>query len=87
MQALARILEALGNVTYLGEYPALSVVQASLSSLPEGVMLGYDLQDMLSRSTTISETEQALLIIERSAAVRQKMGLTELLPHPSCSWP
>lgn len=82
-EALARILEALGNVTYLlGEYPrALQLFKRASALCPEGVMLGYDLQDMLSAIyDDWGETEQALLIAERSAAVRQKMGLTELLP-------
>jgi LuxR family maltose regulon positive regulatory protein len=85
-EALVRILEALGNVTYLLGEPAraLLLFKRALSLCPEGVMPGYDFQDMMSAIyDDWGETEQALLIAERSEALREKMGLTELLPS-SC---
>lgn len=85
-EALERILEALGNITYLLGEPskALLLFQRALSLCPEGVMPGYDFQDMMSAIyDDWGETEQALLIAERAAAMREKKGLTELLPS-SC---
>lgn len=85
-EALVRILEALGNITYLCGEPsrALLLFRRAMSLCPEGIMPGYNFQDMMSAIyDDWGETEQALLIAERSAAVREKMGLTELLPS-SC---
>jgi len=85
-EALVRILEALGNITYLSGEPskALLLYRRALSLCPDGVMPGYDFQDMMSAIyDDWGETEQALVIAERSAALRAKRGLTELFPS-SC---
>ena len=82
-EAMVRVLEALGNITYLlGEAPrALLLFKRALSLCPEGIMPGYDFQDVMSAIyDDWGETEQALLIAERSTTAREKMGLTELLP-------
>ena len=81
--ALVVILEALGNVCYLlGEVPrALSLFKRGMSLCPEGVMPGYNFQDVMSAIyDDWGETEQALLIAQRSLAVKEKMGLTEDIP-------
>jgi len=85
-EAVVRILEALGNVTYLLGEPAkaLLLFRRALALCPEGMMPGYDFQDMMSAIyDDWGETEQALLIAERATAAREKMGLTELFPS-SC---
>ena len=85
-EALVMILEALGNITYLlGEGPrALLLFKRAISLCPEGIMPGYNFQDMMSAIyDDWGETEQALLIAQRSAAIKEKMGLTEDLPS-SC---
>lgn len=85
-EALVRILEALGNVTYLLGEPARAILlfKRALDLSPEGVMPGYGFQDVLSAIyDDWGETEQALVVAEREAALRQKRGLTELLPS---SW-
>ncbi len=85
-EAVVRILEALGNITYLSGEPAkaLLLFKRALALCPEGVMPGYDFQDMMSAIyDDWGETEQALLIAERSLAAREKLGLTELFPS-SC---
>ena len=81
--ALAIILEALGNVLYIrGECPrALLLFKRAVSLCPDGVMQGYNCQDLMSAIyDDWGETEQALVIAQRSLAVKEKMGLTEDLP-------
>ena len=81
--ALAIVLEALGNVLYLrGECSrALLLFKRAVSLCSDGVMLGYNSQDLMSAIyDDWGETEQALVIAQRSLAVKEKMALTEDFP-------
>lgn len=82
-EAVVMILEALGNVTYLLGEPsrAIAIFKRAISLAPDGIMPGYNFQDVLSAIyDDWGETEQALVVAQRSLAVKEKIGLTEDLP-------